>query len=226
MQECRKDHSRCRWKDLSSQFHPTRLVDLGEARGIVYPKLVLPGTTVDGEETSCYVTLSHCWGSAVPLSLRESFFAEMLEGISTAGLSRTFRGATESARQMGFRYIWIDSLCIVQDNEDEWRREAAMMTDIYRHSSLDIASADAYSGDDGCYRSRAPIRVEPVTIDLSFTFGRALDGERTQTVLLQSHTSWYAQTSFLLCSLVPGSSRTHTRAPDSAFRKRQAALGV
>jgi hypothetical protein len=60
---------------------------------------------------------------------------------------------------MGFDYIWIDSLCIVQDDEDDWRREASQMKDVYGSSALNIAATEASDGTQGCLFSRVVLHV-------------------------------------------------------------------
>ena len=52
-------------------------------------------------------------------------------------------------RQLGLAYLWVDSLCIIQDSKDGWLNEAALMNKIYRYSYLILAaeaSVDAYGG--------------------------------------------------------------------------------
>ncbi|GAB1314601.1 hypothetical protein MFIFM68171_04811 [Madurella fahalii] len=57
------------------------------------------------------------------------------------------------ARHLGFRYIWIDALCIIQDNPADWQEQATAMTAIYQGCSLNIAVADSQSCDAGATRT-------------------------------------------------------------------------
>lgn len=57
----------------------------------------------------------------------------------------------EITRKLGVDYIWIDSLCIVQDDEDDWRRETALVEHIYGGSYLNIAASSATSVHGGCW---------------------------------------------------------------------------
>lgn len=66
-------------------------------------------------------------------------------------LPKTFADATELTRKLGVDYIWIDSLCIVQDDEDDWRRETALMEHIYGGSYLNIVASSATSVHGGCW---------------------------------------------------------------------------
>lgn len=71
--------------------------------------------------------------------------------ISPQQLPRTFADAIEITRNLGVDYIWIDSLCIIQDDEDDWRRETALMEHVYGGSYLNIAAASATSVHGGCW---------------------------------------------------------------------------
>jgi hypothetical protein len=66
-------------------------------------------------------------------------------------LPKTFADAIEITRKLGVDYIWIDSLCIVQDDEDDWRREVALMEHVYGGSYLNLAATSATSVHGGCW---------------------------------------------------------------------------
>lgn len=78
-------------------------------------------------------------------------------------LPQTFRDAMELTRRLGYRYIWIDSLCIVQDSESDWHREALAMSSIYGNSSCNIA-AMGDGGVDACFVQRNPLELFPCRI--------------------------------------------------------------
>lgn len=96
-----------------------------------------------------YVTLSHCWGTKDPMVMlktgNESAFTNPDEGIAWSELPKNFRNAIEVARALDVGYIWIDSLCIVQDN-GEFATEGQLMHLVYRNSFCNFASVDS----DGC----------------------------------------------------------------------------
>lgn len=76
---------------------------------------------VDSSETegAAYIILSHCWGKAYLIRLLKSNEGQFRKGDIT-GLPKTFREAIQVTRDLGYRYIWIDSLCIIQDSEEDW----------------------------------------------------------------------------------------------------------
>lgn len=64
----------------------------------------------------------------------------MIAGLQVAELPRTFRDAIQITKALGYQYLWIDSLCIMQDDDADWRTEAAEMRNIYRHSTCNLAA--------------------------------------------------------------------------------------
>lgn len=77
-----------------------------------------------------YATLSHCLGKERFLTLLTNNINTLIEKVPEAALSMTFIDAIHVAREVGLSYIWIDSLCIVQDDNEDWIREAATMSSI------------------------------------------------------------------------------------------------
>ncbi|KAF9777054.1 hypothetical protein IL306_004683 [Fusarium sp. DS 682] len=100
-------------------------------------------------EVAPYAALSYCWGGGVPLRTTMANLAEHRGGIPLAKFPETLRDVIPFARALGFQYIWIDALCIVQDDAADWAVQAAAMTAIYHGCALNIAIADAPSCDTG-----------------------------------------------------------------------------
>jgi hypothetical protein len=102
-------------------------------------------------ETDPYIALSHCWGHRPFLrTLSGSLDAHRSE-IVWARLPQTFQDAVEFTRRLGIRYLWIDSLCIVQDDQLDWRREAAKMASVYQGATLVISAAKSEGAYGGLY---------------------------------------------------------------------------
>jgi len=87
-----------------------------------------------------YATLSHCWGDSVTLKTTIGNLGSRLRAIAEDDLPVVFAQAIEIARRLAIPYLWIDSLCIVQDSRDDWERESVKMCDYYSHSYLNIAA--------------------------------------------------------------------------------------
>ena len=71
-----------------------------------------------------------------------------------ADLPKTFRDAVTITRNLGIRYLWIDSLCIIQDSEEDWIRESSRMGRIYRDAAVTIFAEVADGDDGGCFMPR------------------------------------------------------------------------
>ena len=74
--------------------------------------------------------------------------------IPQESLCKTFQDAIYVAKFCGFEYLWIDSLCIVQDDEIDWRLESALMSSIYGNADLNIAASGAVDGSQGLFFER------------------------------------------------------------------------
>ena len=91
--------------------------------------------------------------------------------IPLEGLPLTFQHTVILARKLLVRYIWIDSLCIIQDSLDDWQRESSKMTEVYSNSWLNIAASDSSSGDGGLFRQRSPLTINPCRITAKWNEG-------------------------------------------------------
>ena len=79
-------------------------------------------------------------------------------------LSKTFQDAFRVCQELGIKYLWIDALCIFQDSDEDWQREAACMGHVYENSICNIAATGASNSDEGCFRARDISMVQPCTI--------------------------------------------------------------
>ncbi|KAI8939172.1 hypothetical protein NX059_005005 [Plenodomus lindquistii] len=164
MKHCVKEHGRCN-AQRSEKWCPRRLLDIGcsENAGM---RLIMGDDALPNHP---YATLSHCWGhTPVPRTFQRNF-SERCEQIHSDELSNTFNHAIRIARSLGLRYLWIDSLCIVQDDLDDWEREAALMSNVYRNSYINIAATGARGGTEGCHWEREPWKILRTTLAMDWT---------------------------------------------------------
>ncbi|KAG4431568.1 hypothetical protein IFR05_012943 [Cadophora sp. M221] len=128
------------------------------------------------DEKAQYITLSHCWGNnSATTTTTGKTIAQHYRSISLAKLPKTFREAVEIIRALGFRYLWIDSLCIIQDDKKDWEIESAKMAGIYRESILTIAATASADSNGGFFFNRwSPsdkgYKVDLETFELHGTF--------------------------------------------------------
>ena len=153
------------------QFHnqpawfPTRLIDLGTSND-QYVKLVDTRST---PTRGPYATLSHRWADSAVIRTTSTNLEQFLHAIPVAILSKTFRDAFTAARSyLGVRYIWIDSLCIIQDDPKDWRAESATMQDVYSHSFCNLSAIATSSGVHGLFPPRDVDRVRPCEIETNW----------------------------------------------------------
>ncbi|KAK7931788.1 hypothetical protein PG985_002500 [Apiospora marii] len=153
LDDCSKHHSLCQSKHDGEL--PSRLLDLGTGcKGV---RLV----ATDGIPTgTAYATLSHVWGKPQTTA---PFLVTTQETVSLNGgfiefeaLPKSFQDAVEVTRALDLRYVWIDSLCIIQDSADDWHREAPRMAKIYSNAYVTIVATSASSAHDGFLKRSAP----------------------------------------------------------------------
>jgi hypothetical protein len=108
-----------------------------------------PRLLVDHDHVEPYLTLSYCWGGSQTSELRRKRLAEYMAVLPIRQLSQTILDAFYATKRLGFRYIWIDSLCIIQDDINDKLQEIANMATIYKESTLTISAATAKRVEDG-----------------------------------------------------------------------------
>ncbi|KAH6889395.1 heterokaryon incompatibility protein-domain-containing protein [Thelonectria olida] len=144
---CRTHHNTCASGVSNPPWYPARLVEILQDS----MRLIRPAeTSIQGP----YATLSHCWGKVNILKLTESSLPHLQNEIHLSQLPKTFQDAIQVVKSLGLNYIWIDSLCIVQDSREDWEKEARTMLKVYQHALCNIAAT--HSADDlgGLFRNR------------------------------------------------------------------------
>lgn len=145
-------------------LRPERLIYVGNASGCNEVRLIETGRLK--LKTVQYTTLSHCWGNSKPAITTKETLRERMISISVSALPKTFREAIEITRHLGIEYLWIDSLCIIQDCPEDWRTESSKMGKIYAHCSLTICAAGARDSHGGCFVERPAMPAIQVLSDV------------------------------------------------------------
>ncbi|KAF2109342.1 heterokaryon incompatibility protein-domain-containing protein, partial [Lophiotrema nucula] len=105
-------------------------------------------------ERGAYACLSHCWGpkgNDILLKTKKEVLATFKESIQWTALPKTFQDAIIACRRLGIDWIWIDSLCIVQDDPLDWQLESAKMATIYENAYLTLAATFAEDASGGLF---------------------------------------------------------------------------
>ena len=129
---------------------PRRVLDLGPHR---FRNCISLIETKKGD-LGTYMTLSHRWGIPEPTKTTRDTLAKRKDSIRLSSLPQTFRDAVAICRGLEVRFLWIDSLCILQDDKLDWEQESAKMAAVYAGSYLNIAATHAYSSTGGCFSKR------------------------------------------------------------------------
>lgn len=146
---------------------PSRVLDVGVYQEYTSGRSVhLHVSTQD--ERGLYVALSHRWGlrgsQKMPLQTTRKKFQQYCTNISYQHLPSTFRDAVTVTRMLGIRYLWIDALCILQDDQKDWLDQSSNMGSIFKNSSLTIAIHSAKNSSEGfLWRRNVPelLRIQP-----------------------------------------------------------------
>ena len=126
-------------------YLPLRVIDIGDE--VRSQRLRLHIT--ERNERGFYATLSYRWGSKVPLRTTQRTLKRHMQSLEFQNLPQTFQDAIRVTRLLGIRYLWIDSLCIIQDDHQDWLNQAAEMGSIYQHSLVTIAVHSAQNSSEG-----------------------------------------------------------------------------
>lgn len=158
---CRQEHDDCNVRKHTEG--PKRLLDI--SRRSTGSSDTIRLVDFDGSVVPDYLALSHAWGFGEdrPLKTVKGNFEIHKTGIETASLSRTFRDAVAVSRRLGEQYLWVDSLCIIQDDEEDKAKEIPRMQIIYEGAALTISAMSARDGRDGCWIPRR--RVFDLTLE-------------------------------------------------------------
>lgn len=126
------------------------------------------------------MTLSHCWGDPKKmLRLTNSNLRHFKDvGIPYTDLPRTFQDFVRLCRFLQSDYVWVDSLCIIQDSDEDWIHESSTMADIYQCSKCNIAATSSKNPTEGCFHPRNVNLVTPMEFTILKGAGDNLSEEK------------------------------------------------
>jgi hypothetical protein len=143
-------HKFCRAPSV--RILPTRLLDVQRDKPI---RLCKPSKSNATSKEGRYLALSHCWGEGPLLTLTESSAAQLKDEIEWESLPALFQDAIDITRNLGLRYLWIDSVCIMQDSKADWETESARMSSVYENAHLVLSPVESAHSGDKCLLPRA-----------------------------------------------------------------------
>jgi hypothetical protein len=189
LKTCHESHSKC---NLQNEHHtlPDRVLKVGghdlDTLSSADSRLEADVTLYESSgEKSDYAALSHRWGNEQPLRLLLENHAELKHCIPWSALPKTFQHAINFARKLGIQFIWIDSLCVVQDSKEDWLEQSGKMATIYENATVTLAATSSDGRQSGMFVEPDEMQRGYVT-DGKVKFPADLRDPRVQELLAKS----------------------------------------
>lgn len=144
LDDCLSSHPECRLNELPRL--PTRVLDV-QAEGASEGCRIVQSKGRTGK----YAALSHCWGGVITPVLSEKTIRDFLEDLPVSQLAANFQDTVKIVRELGLRYLWIDSLCILQDSALDWQVESANMAAVYQNAAVTIYASSSPGSKHGIF---------------------------------------------------------------------------
>ncbi|KAM0812071.1 putative Heterokaryon incompatibility domain-containing protein [Seiridium cardinale] len=149
LHKCLCNHSECS-KNVDVEL-PTYVVDVGLDHDAACVKIVRSYGA-----NGSYIALSYCWGGPQHMQLTNKTLKSFQQGLTVSRLPKTLRDAITVTRQLGHRYLWVDALCIVQDDQNSKQLELGKMSQTYKNSFVTIQPSVSKNADEGFLNLRTP----------------------------------------------------------------------
>lgn len=170
LDECMNSHPKCQHISPASSELPTRVLEIssvGESE--VLSIRLYPNTS---KEVAPYAALSYVWGGPQAFRTLQSNIASHNSQIPLSTLPQTIQDAVFCAHKLGLKYLWVDSLCIIQDSTEDREREIAHMAQIYKNAFVTISAAAAKGCQEGFLKTEGratthDLRKQSFKIDIA-----------------------------------------------------------
>ncbi|KAK0648256.1 heterokaryon incompatibility protein-domain-containing protein [Cercophora newfieldiana] len=169
LETCDNDHPGCRAHAVSRPYMPKRVLEIDSTSPILRARLSTHAPLAP------YAALSYCWGGDQAAKTVKSRLAEYANDIPLHTLPRTIQDALVVTRGIGLRYLWVDAMCIVQDDGDDMADQIGQMYAVYRSAYVTISAATAATSQEGFLHPRTSFRGFTLSARLSSNvFGHVL----------------------------------------------------
>ncbi|THU86145.1 HET-domain-containing protein [Dendrothele bispora CBS 962.96] len=155
LDDCIKRHPACPKPDQNAHL-PTRVIDCSDP---FHPKLVIS----QGALNVPYVALSYVWGGPQPnCTTAKNLETYIRVGIDIESVPKTIQDAIQVTNKFGFRYLWVDAFCIIQDSAEDKKKELIQMRQIFRDAYFTIVASRAETAFAGfLYTCTSPQNPSP-----------------------------------------------------------------
>ncbi|CEI39976.1 hypothetical protein FVEN_g2238 [Fusarium venenatum] len=162
IKKCVRSHHICKaYQSQQSGWRPTRLVHVGSESQ--QPRLIVLS---EDSIAAPYVALSYSWGSGYSATLCLENVHDFQKEIPAESLPNTIQDAIAITKTLGYEYIWIDALCIIQDSKEDWIEQSSMMGDIYGSATFTLAAAGNPNVKDTMSCRRNPRAIRPCVANI------------------------------------------------------------
>ncbi|KAI1668087.1 Heterokaryon incompatibility protein [Pyrenophora tritici-repentis] len=186
LNECQTNHATCRDTIESNSPIAARILAVQEYETNKF-LIKLVSTEKVNLRIEPHLVLSHVWGTIdmACKTTRSNISDYQTVGIEFDILTKTFQDTIRITAAMGFQYVWIDSLCIIQNDKDDWERESAKMAAIFHMSTITLSATSAENGHGGCGLTKDSEK----TIRFSDMGGRGPDFAARETATISPNPS-------------------------------------
>ncbi|RGP74044.1 hypothetical protein FSPOR_1739 [Fusarium sporotrichioides] len=162
IKKCVQSHQMCKaYQSQQSGWRPKRLIHVGS--GSQQPRLIISSEDPD---PASYVALSYSWGSGYNVTLCLENIHDFQKEIPAASLPNTIQDAITTTKALGYEYIWIDALCIIQDSKEDWIEQSSKMGDIYGSAAFTLTAAGNPNVKDKMSCRRDPRAIRPCVTNI------------------------------------------------------------
>ncbi|KAH8649308.1 heterokaryon incompatibility protein-domain-containing protein, partial [Xylariales sp. PMI_506] len=152
LRTCLSDHEECKKPDLNQL--PNRVLRLDDD----HPNSVFVHECRP-EDQGEYVALSYCWGKTPQVKLLKANLDDFSKkGVAVSTLPKTIRDSIVATRKLGIKYLWVDSLCIIQDSVEDKDKEIVGMAKVYKNATITISAAAATDCGEGFLEDRSAVQ--------------------------------------------------------------------
>ena len=185
IRQCTQSHKNCPAKESVPQL-PTRVIDVGDIGDAQEPRVL-----VTNGRFAQYACLSYCWGGPQPSTLTKATLEKMQQALPLDSLPYSLQDAIWWTRQLRLRYLCIDALCIIQDDESDKAREITAMESIYRRAFITLSAAKAQTCHSGFRQPNQPAGFLYGSYTWAEIFFPCPDGSGVGTLIAQPTRLYY-----------------------------------
>jgi hypothetical protein len=158
MHSCITSHTDCESPIVGEL--PTRVIELSPPNTPATARL-----RHSRGQLGSYIALSYCWGAPQPYRTTSSRVEAYTSELPYQSLPQSILDAFDVTRGLGLRNIWIDSLCIIQDDPEDLSREIGKMFSIYQNAQVTISAAKAANCNEGFLPQPLEVFCVPVKVN-------------------------------------------------------------